>query len=374
MKSNGSRYRLSIGLITVSIVLFFLVRAAKPHLPGSSPVAAEIGPTNTWGVVWHEVKGNPKLTGVRALSWRAAGCTDPALTRTPDGKLNVWFTTVGIRRDNDGKFAADGPWIGRATGLDKPSPVFKFAPDKPVIGIRPAGSWDRYVETLSVLHDPKADRYEAWYLGYRGRGGATGFIAPAIGQMHSLDEAGEKWEHPAAPIYRPEPGGWDGLLVTGPTVVQGPDKLWRLYYSGLGTNGGIGLLTSTNGITWSPHGKSPVLEVEPGRWDSQILEQTVIYARGKYWLWYSGLDRPLSPETVIAIGVATSEDGMHWQRFPGNPVLRPGQKGSWNDSRVLAPDVIVEPDGSLLMCAYGQSKQDISKNQSAGSIGFWRSK
>jgi hypothetical protein len=61
------------------------------------------------------------------------------------------------------------------------------------------------------------------------------------------------------------------------------------------------------------------------------------------------------------------------RRSPNNPVLKPGPKGSWNDARVLAPDVIVEPDGSLLMCAYGQSKQNINNNSSAGSIAFWRS-
>ncbi|MGO8701482.1 MAG: hypothetical protein ACLQVY_27675 [Limisphaerales bacterium] len=134
------------------------------------------------------------------------------------------------------------------------------------------------------------------------------------------------------------------------------------------------MLTSTNGVTWAAHGNSPVLEVEPGKWDSQILEQGVLYARGKYWLWYSGLDSPLSDRTIIAIGLATSDDGVRWSRYPHNPVLSPGAKGSWNDARVLAPDVIVEPDGTLLMSAYGQSKQDIKENSSSSSIGFWRSR
>ncbi|MGO9202937.1 MAG: hypothetical protein ACLQM8_20655 [Limisphaerales bacterium] len=348
------------------------------NAPTPAPASAVAGTTDTWGVIWHEVRGNPRLAGVRALSWRAAGCTDPALVRAPDGTLTVWFTTMGIKRDKDGKFAADGPWIGRATGADAPSPVLKIVPDEPVIRLGAEGSWDRYIETVCVLRDEQADGYQAWFLGYRERGGATGFVAPAIGQMHSADKAGTRWERAVAPIYRPQPHGWDGLFISGPTVVRGPDKLWRLYYSGMGMvdgkgTGGIGLLTSADGVSWTAHGDAPVMGVEPGIWDSQVLEQTVIYARGRYWLWYSGLDSPLSPQTTIAIGLATSEDGVHWRRHSKNPVLKPGAKGSWNDARVLAPDVIVEPDGSLLMSAYGQSKQDIKNNATAGSIGFWRS-
>ena len=103
------------------------------NAPTPAPASAVAGTTDTWGVIWHEVRGDPRLAGVRALSWRAAGCTDPALVRAPDGTLTVWFTTMGIKRDKDGKFAADGPWIGRATGADAPSPVLKIVPDEPVI-------------------------------------------------------------------------------------------------------------------------------------------------------------------------------------------------------------------------------------------------
>src|SRR5208337_4150402 len=113
------------------------------------------------------------------------------------------------------------PWIGRATGADAPSPVLKIVPDEPVIRLGAEGSWDRYIETVCVLRDEQADGYQAWFLGYRERGGATGFVAPAIGQMHSADKAGTRWERAVAPIYRPQPHGWDGLFISGPTVVRG---------------------------------------------------------------------------------------------------------------------------------------------------------
>ena len=62
-----------------------------------------------------------------------------------------------------------------------------------------------------------------WYLGYADRSGPTGFLRPALGQMVSEDAEGTRWRRPAAPIYRPPSSAWDGLLVSGPTVVRGPD-------------------------------------------------------------------------------------------------------------------------------------------------------
>ncbi|NOT33570.1 MAG: hypothetical protein HOP12_05290 [Candidatus Eisenbacteria bacterium] len=52
------------------------------------------------------------------------------------------------------------------------------------------------------------------------------------------------------------------------------------------------------------------------------------------------------------------------------PVLSP-VLGSWNSLRVLSPDAIELPDGSLVMAACGQA--NAGSGVPAGSIGFWRS-
>ena len=44
------------------------------------------------------------------------------------------------------------------------------------------------------------------------------------------------------PLYRPASGAWDGAFLTGPSVVRGPDGLWRVYYAGAGTTVGIGIV------------------------------------------------------------------------------------------------------------------------------------
>lgn len=315
------------------------------------------------GIRWQEVPGNPAVAPGPCLSWRCAGTTDPALLLNPDGTVSVWFTTIGIRIQ-DGAFVADGPYFGKASG--SVSGAFSFSPESAVAPMGPDGAWDKYLETPTLRRNPDST-LTMWYVGHP----AFSVANTAIGQMTSTDSQGTNWIRPPSPIYQPSPGAWDSALVSGPTVVKAPNGNWYLYYSGAGPMGleGVGLLTSTDGVNWTPHGNGPVLQSQPGAWDSEILEQCAIYYQGQFWMWYSGYRDPLGPTTPISIGLATSPDGITWTRYAANPVLTPGAAGSWDDLRVVAPDVVIEPDGSLLMAAYGMSKTDII----AGTIGFWRS-
>jgi hypothetical protein len=341
---------------------------------GSADAGRDQAPSNpegTLGIEWEEVAGNPLLIPGPCLSWRCAGVSDPTIARAADGRLKIWFAAMGLRLGWTG-LKAVGPVVGLASAealLEK----VDVSPESAIIDVGRDGEWDRYVETPTVRQSDTGLGWTMWYAGYAARGDAANpFIGIALGQSHSADREGKIWKRSATPIYRAMPGAWDERLVSGPTVLRGPDGMWRLYYSGAGTKQGVGLLTSSDGEHWVPYAGNPVLEPQPGAWDEQILEQATAYVGGRYWLWYSAYRNPLGPTTSIAIGVATSEDGIHWTKHRGNPVITPGPPGAWNDLRVLAPDVIEEPDGSLLMVAYGSSHKDIGRQ--AGFIGFWRSR
>ena len=64
----------------------------------------------------------------------------------------------------------------------------------------------------------------------------------------------------------------------------------------------------------------PALFVDPGHWDGRaIWAPNVIERDGKYYMFYTGLNARLCQ----SIGVAMSDDLMHWIRYDGNPVLAP---------------------------------------------------
>lgn len=323
---------------------------------GGSSVGSPPAPDG-FGVGWSAVGSGPAIARRPCPAVDCFGMGDPALARLADGSRAVWYTTGGT---------AGGPLVVRAR-LDALLAATRD-PDAPVVPVGPDGAWDRFVETVSILPDSATGRMRMFYLGYAD----TGFVAPAIGAMLSLDSAGTRWNRPPGPLYRPAPGAWDGAFLTGPSATRGPDGLWRIYYAGAGTTVGIGLLTSADGATWTPHPANPVFERRLGAWDEATLEPCVRFLRGRWWMWYSGYREPLSDSTRIGVGLAVSADGVNWTRAAEGPVLAPGPAGSWYSHRVLAADVFEEPDGGLLMAAYGQARADVGV--SAGSIGFWRSR
>lgn len=313
-------------------------------------------PADGFGVVWTEVSASPALAAAPCPAFDCFGVSDPCLVRTNGGETWMWYVAGGT---------SGGPFVGRAT-LDGGFAIARDAAS-PVIPLAAPGTWDRFVETPSVVRDSASGVLHVVALGYRD----SGYVAPAIDHLVSLDTLGRAWQRPAAPIYRPSPGAWDAALVTGPCAVRGPDGVWRVYYAGAGTTVGIGLLTSPDGVAWTPHASNPVFERRLGQWDEATLEPCVRWIRGKWWMWYAGYREPLADSTRIGIGLATSDDGVNWTRIGDGPVIRP-RAGSWYDQRVLSPDVLALPDGSLLMAAYGQSSSDIGAV--LGTIGLWRSR
>lgn len=82
----------------------------------------------------------------------------------------------------------------------------------------------------------------------------------------------------------------------------------------------------------------------PGHWDAKIRERGWILRDGDRWrLWYTGYDGTREGRKLL--GVATSDDGLHWTRHPDNPVHGTGH---------VEDMMIVPHEGRLYMFAEGE--------------------
>jgi hypothetical protein len=324
-------------------------------------------PSATLGVVWEAVGDAETPVLPDCPTWNCLGYTDPTVVRAPDGRVLVWGSVGG---DDP-----DGPAIGRSVLTGD---TLAFSPDAPVISPDPFDEddrWDRVRETVHVRWNADAGAWDLWYLGYR----TDFFTDPAIGHTRSLDAEGTQWAHEPEPLYRPAVGAWDANFLSGPSVVQGPDGRWYLYYIGasfaVDAKKGVGLLTSDDGERWTPEGDGPVFEATPDDWDADVIDAVVIVLQGRFYMYYSAFTGDLDFEqTPIAIGLATSDDGVTWERH-GPPVISP-EPGTWYDLRVLDPDILIEEDGSLLMVGYGSSYETADQSSldfAFGLTGLWRS-
>ncbi|HKI55395.1 MAG TPA: hypothetical protein VJ987_14820 [Anaerolineales bacterium] len=122
------------------------------------------------------------------------------------------------------------------------------------------------------------------------------------------------WTVDANPILKPNTKAWDRYGLGWPSVVQDGSE-YRMYYGAQTREGyAIGLATSNDGVQWEKY-PEPVL-VADADWE------------------YNKVDRPRvvnSPDNWVMIyqagtkveerGLAISNDGIHWERYSANPIF-----------------------------------------------------
>ena len=113
---------------------------------------------------------------------------------------------------------------------------------------------------------------------------------------------------------------------------------------------------SPSGVTptqWIPHPNNPVLTPgSKGTWDAGALGSMSVVKVGEvFHMYYEawGTRENMSTDyNSLQIGHATSNDGIHWNKDPANPVLTNGTANDWDRDGTWDPFVIYE-DGMFKM-------------------------
>jgi len=137
------------------------------------------------------------------------------------------------------------------------------------------------------------------------------------------------------PVLSPvTPSNWEDWGVYAPFVLKQGDTL-KMWYTGVKSFGvqQIGYAVSIDGINWQRYQNNPVLRVgSPGSWDAVYVGYPrIIFDGSTYHMWYFGNKSNSNP--IYRIGYATSPDGIHWTKADSvNPVLPLGEPGTWDDA------------------------------------------
>ena len=254
------------------------------------------------------------------------------------------------------------------TALSFPPELVNFTPyeSNPVFEAAGPGHWDACIRERGwILFEDNA--YHLWYTGYESEEGAM----KKLGYASSTD--GIHWQrHPDNPIYG---DAWtedvmvlkvadtyymfaEGVndethlltssdrihwkdqgritinRVNGEPISPGPygtpsawfeNAVWYLFYER--NDEAIWLATSTDLKTWTNIQDAPVLERGPEDYDKEMIAlDQVIKHEGTYYAYYHGLVPHTRPDEWTS-AVAASTDLVHWEKYPGNPILR-GDKSS----------------------------------------------
>ena len=156
---------------------------------------------------------------------------------------------------------------------------------------------------------------------------------------------GIEWSKPRIVLGPNSHSDWESD-INRPVVIRFGEE-YRMWYTGQANGKScIGLATSKDGISWQRTGLKPVLSPEKPWEKVAVMCPHVIYDERsqQFRMWYSGGEQ-YEPNSI---GYATSEDGVSWTKYERNPVLEANSNNSWEKDRVTAAQVVHNGDWYLM--------------------------
>jgi len=288
------------------------------------PISSQVSPVQA-AITWSKYSLNPVLEEGDPGDWDVAG-VGAACVILDGNTYKMWFTGVS---------AGPGLAIGYATSSNAASWT-KDTTNNPVL-TGSLGEWDEDgVGSCCVIKESDTS-YKIWYTGCKDYTAAIGYATSSDGIV---------WTKSASnPVLEGSLGEWDEDGVLSPCVTKESDTSYKLWYTGrtddtLDTVGSIqiGYATSSDGINWVKSGSNPVLvKGSPSDWDSRgVGVGNVVMIDNTYHMWYTGYEGAGTSDIELAIGHATSSDGMSW----ANRSRELTEGTAWETNGVGAPWVI----------------------------------
>ncbi len=144
---------------------------------------------------------------------------------------------------------------------------------------------------------------------------------------------------------------WEGsYIAANGSALYRAGRVWHWYVAGSRERPRIGL-----------DGKPVLLPGPYMSWDEYgVSDPYTIWIEPYFYLYYTGLDRGRRQR----LGVARSRDGIHWDKLRSNPILEPGDRGSF-DERGLGEPAVWQSHGFYWMLVTGR---DTSENRRLGVV------
>jgi predicted GH43/DUF377 family glycosyl hydrolase len=292
-------------------------------------------------------EGNPILEKGPAGSWDALSIWAPTVV-FHDGLYYMFYTGTAGGRTFE---------IGYGTSTDGLS-WEKYA-GNPVFKADGTG-----FDAAAVGASPVLVEGDTWVLYYMGQ--KTVGLGGLIGRATAPDPTGP-WTRAEDPVLTSgSQGEWDAWGVIPCSVIATAEG-YVMYYLGLGSNSEendmIGMATSPDGITWTkyddptttdpPYAESdPVLPLGLEGWQMSSIDEVTVRPTAEGWeMFYSekGWLEDYTNIPAYRIGYATSDDGIHWSKYSGFPILTYKDDPAASTSLQLLPSSLVVTDSTYFL-------------------------
>ncbi|HUT25937.1 MAG TPA: hypothetical protein VM492_16500 [Sumerlaeia bacterium] len=240
-------------------------------------------------------------------------------------------------------------------------PFIQIPGPNPVLTPGEKGAWDDSVlESADAFKD-----FGTYYWYYHACGQSKGY---RLGVATAPRPLGPFTKHGDAPVLDLGPeGSWDDQHVACAMVLKEGLDRYLMWYSGYGSSAehrkwSIGLATASHPLgPWMKSEKNPILE------DFGYVGG-VVKAGGKYHLYTA---HPIGSTgddySPMALATADAPEGP-WANYEGNPVLKQGEWGEWDDGGFSEAEVLYH--NGVFHLFYGGAKLYDPRTLTRESIGY----
>ena len=224
---------------------------------------------------------------------------------------------------------------------------FNWSERKVVLSPRPDIDWEQDVNRVNAIyHDGK---YKMWYTSQTGPTDETyeqAYVSSELRKRYgdvigyAESEDGYNWKRLDKPVMVPD-SPWEEDVIMCPKVIYDEDqKLFRMWYAGYGwyEAGALGYAESEDGIHWTKFSGNPILTPCQENWfeANRVSGSEVLHIGDWYYLFYISY----ADIYKATISMARSRNGItNWERHPLNPIIATGLPGDWDCESVYKPSM-----------------------------------
>ena len=177
-------------------------------------------------------------------------------------------------------------------------------------------------------------------------------LNPALSCRHNHSPAPLEFKaYEGNPVLVPgEQGSWDDLGVGVPNIVW-HDSVFYLFYMGRNIQGSIaiGLATSYDGVHFMKLRNNPILAPDDKGFDAFTVGPGIVVKDGSVWVMYYNALETAGFNPGPSIGRATAFVPTGPWTTKDTPVLTAGSKGEWDGDFVIPSSVVALKSGNYIM-------------------------
>jgi predicted GH43/DUF377 family glycosyl hydrolase len=165
----------------------------------------------------------------------------------------------------------------------------------------------------------------------------------------TFSEDGIHWSEPQITLDMEDACDWENNLNRNCVLPDPFGEGYLMYYTGqwwdqTGGYSKIGLARSADGIHFTRVQREPIMVPEADFEGESVMNPFVMYENGKFRMWYAA-GETYEPNVIC---YAESEDGIHWNKYAGNPIFCGNPEKEYEHARIGACHVLPEGDGYLM--------------------------